>query len=129
MDVNMKFALLLLLTGIHGWVQTAEAKWSVTTYNIRNFDRDHAAGRTNVAELSSIIKEFQSDVIAFEEVVNKEAFHSLIKKSLPGYQSVISDCGGFGKQHLAIVYNPKVFEYSHQVEDLSFSGNSNRCGS
>lgn len=125
----MKFALLLLLIGIHGWVQTAEAKWSVTTYNIRNFDQDHDAGRTNISVLSSIIKEFQSDVIAFEEVVNKEAFHSLIKKTLPGYQYQLSECGGFGKQHLAIVYNPKVFEYSHHVEDLSFSGSGDRCGS
>ena len=126
----MKFAYLLLLIGIHGWVQSAEAKWSVTTYNIRNFDRDHDAGRTNLNELGRIIKEFRSDVIAFEEVVNFDAFDTLIKKNLPGFQYQLSDCGGFGKQHLAVVYNTRMFEYVHHVEDLSFSGNSSeRCGS
>lgn len=126
----MKFAYLLLLISIHGWVQPAEAKWSVSSYNIRNFDRDYEAGSTNVAELGKIIKEFKSDVMAFEEVVNKSAFDSLIKKNLPGFNYQLSQCGGFGKQHLAIAYNTKTFDYLHHVEDLSFSGNSStQCGS
>lgn len=126
----MKFAFLLLLTSIHGWVQPAEAKWSVSTYNIRNFDRDYEAGQTNVAELGKIIKEFRSDVMVFEEVVNHAAFNSLIKRNLPGFQFQLSGCGGFGKQNLAIAYNTKTFEYSHHIEDLSFSGSDpKKCGS
>ena len=126
----MKFAYLLLLIGIHGWVLPAEAKWSVSSYNIRNFDRDYEAGSTNVSELGKVIKEFRSDVMAFQEVVNTSAFDALIKTNLPGFQYQLSNCGGFGKQNLAVAYNTKVFEYSHHVEDLSFSGSgSTKCGS
>lgn len=124
MDVYMKFALLFLLLSTAGW-----AKWSVSTYNIRNFDSDPDAGKTDLVELGRIIKDVQSDVMAFEEVINKSAFDDLVKKNLNGYQYKISDCGGFGKQHLAVVYNPKVFEYVTHEEDLSFSGNGNACGS
>lgn len=125
MDVYMKFSLLLiLLLSSQVW-----AKWSVSTYNIRNFDRDPDAGQTDLVELASIIKSVQSDVMAFEEVVNKDAFKKLINNTLPGYTYSISSCGGFGRQNIAIVYNPKVFEYMHEVEDMSFSSNNDKCGS
>lgn len=119
----MKFAFILLLLSFPGW-----AKWSVSTYNIRNFDHDPSAGTTNLVELGKIIKNVQSDVMAFQEVVNKIAFDNLIKKNLPGYSYEISDCGGFGKQHLAVAYNPKIFEFVEQLEDLTFSGSRNGCG-
>lgn len=120
----MKFAFLLLLLSLPGW-----AKWSVSTYNIRNFDNDPSAGTTNLNELGKIIKEMQSDVMAFEEVINLKAFDTLIKKNLPGYAYEISECGGFGKQHLAVVYNPKTFDFVEQEEDLTFSGSRDGCGS
>lgn len=121
----MKFSLfLILLLSSHAW-----AKWSVSTYNIRNFDNDRGAGPTNLVELGKIIKSVQSDVMAFEEVVNKTAFDTLIKKNLPGYAYQLSSCGGFGKQHLAVVFNPRTFEFVSQAEDLSFSGSANGCGS
>jgi endonuclease/exonuclease/phosphatase family metal-dependent hydrolase len=129
MDVCMKFSLLLLLVSIHGWMQTANAAWSVSTYNIRNFDRDQNAGQTNINELTKIIREAQSDVMAFEEVVNLKAFDALMKKALPNYQYQVSDCGGFGKQHLAVAYNPKTFEYLYSREDLEFTGTPGKCGS
>ncbi|MFP5385865.1 MAG: endonuclease/exonuclease/phosphatase family protein [Bacteriovoracia bacterium] len=125
----MKFSFLLLLLCIHGWVQPAEAKWSVTTYNIRNFDQDYQAGQTDLNELGRIIREVQSDVMAFEEVVNRRAFDALIRKNLPGYQYKVSSCGGFGKQNLAVVFNQKTFEYVEHEEDLSLSGSSTGCGS
>ena len=121
----MKFsALFILLLSLPGW-----AKWSVATYNIRNFDNDPRLGRTDLNELGKIIKEVKSDVMAFEEVVNQKAFADLIKKNLPGYVYEISSCGGFGKQHLAVVYNPKTFEFVGRTEDLTFSGGGNDCGS
>lgn len=121
----MKLTLvILLLLSSSVW-----AKWSVTTYNIRNFDRDPGSGRTDLVELGKIIKSVKSDVMAFEEVVNKEAFKKLIAANLPGFQYSISNCGGFGKQHLAVVYDPNVFEYGHEMEDLSFTGSEGKCGS
>lgn len=122
----MKFSLILiLLLSFPGW-----AKWSVTTYNIRNFDNDFRAGKTDLEELARIIKSVQSDVMAFEEVVNVKAFETLVKKNLPGYSYEISSCGGGGKQQLAVAYNLKTFEFVSQVEDRTFSGSgSSKCGS
>lgn len=126
MDVSMKFSLILiLLMSSHVW-----AKWSVSTYNIRNFDKDPGAGRTDLAELGKIIKSVQSDVMAFEEVVNRDAFKKLMASTLPGYKYSLSKCGGAGKQNLAVVYNPNVFDYSGEREDLTFSGeDSDYCDS
>ena len=121
----MKFAVLLtLFFSLNGW-----AKWSVSTYNIRNFDRDPDAGTVDLTELGKIIKDIKSDVMAFEEVVNATAFDNLIKKNLPGYVYEMSKCGGFGKQNLAVVYNPKVFQLVGRTEDMSFSGKPQGCGS
>ena len=126
MDVYMKFSLvLMLLMSSQVW-----AKWSVSTYNIRNFDRDPGTGRTDLVELTKIIKSVKSDVMAFEEVVNRDAFVKLMAETLPGYKYAISKCGGAGKQLLAVAYDPKVFDYSGEVEDLTFSGEgSDYCDS
>lgn len=121
----MKFSLMLLmLLSSQVW-----AKWSVSTYNIRNFDKDFVAGRTDISELQKIIKEYQSDVMAFEEIVNDKAFKTLMTSTLPTYDYKISSCGGGGKQRLALAYNPAVFNFIEVVEDYTFSGSSNACGS
>ena len=121
----MKILLLLsLLIGSQAW-----AGWSVSSYNIRNFDHDPEAGQTNLDELGKTLKEFKSDVMTFVEVVNQEAFKKVVKTHLPGHVAAISSCGGFGKQKLAIVYNPKMFTFVSQAEDMTFSGTSGNCGS
>lgn len=121
----MKFlaALLLLAT------QTAFASWTVTAYNIRNFDHDADAGPTNIAELQRILKDVKSDVMGFEEVVNGPAFDAVIKKTFPTYAIIKSSCGGFGKQSLALIYDQAKFDFVKKEEDLSFSGKENACGS
>jgi endonuclease/exonuclease/phosphatase family metal-dependent hydrolase len=126
MDVFMKIlALLSLLVGSQVW-----ASWSVSTYNIRNFDHDYQAGETNLRELGKNLKEFKSDVMAFVEVVNENAFKQVIEENLPGYLSLISSCGGFGKQKLAVSFNPKIFNFVSTAEDMTFSGPSQtKCGS
>ncbi len=123
--MKFTFLFLILLTS------SAWARWSVATYNIRNFDSDPAAGKTDYAELQRIINTVKSDVIAFEEVVNAEAFTQVLAKALPGYRYSLSSCGGMGKQKIAIVFNPSVFEFVSQKEDFSFSGSGTEgaCGS
>lgn len=120
----MKFALFLIFLSLPAW-----AKWSVSTFNIRNFDRDPSSGNTDLQELSKILQDVKSDVMAFEEVVNVNAFTDLVSKNFPSYQYKISDCGGFGKQRLAIIFNPNTFDYVKHSEDLTFSGNTGACGS
>ncbi len=124
--MNMKFTFLFLLL----LTSSAWARWSVSTYNIRNFDQDPSAGTTDYVELQRIIGSVKSDVMAFEEVVNAEAFKSVIEKALPGYRYSLSSCGGRGKQKLAVAFNPAVFEFVSQKEDFSFSGSGQEaCGS
>lgn len=121
----MKFSFIIaFLISLPAW-----AKWSVSTYNIRNFDNDFQAGRTNLVELGKIIQDVKSDVMVFEEVGNIKAFNSLVQKELPGFSSVISNCGGTGRQHLSVTYDTKTFEYVEKVEDMTFSSNGKNCGS
>ncbi len=105
------------------------AKWSVSTYNIRNFDKDYVAGQTDISELQKIIKSYKSDVMAFEEVINEKAFKALMTSALPSYTYKMSSCGGGGKQRLALAFNPAVFNFVEMVEDYTFSGSGNSCGS
>ncbi len=121
--MKFTFLVLILLTS------SAWARWSVSTYNIRNFDQDPSAGKTDYVELQRIIGTVKSDVMAFEEVVNAEAFKTVIEKALPGYRYSLSSCGGRGNQKLAVAFNPSVFEFVSQKEDFSFSGSQNACGS
>jgi endonuclease/exonuclease/phosphatase family metal-dependent hydrolase len=120
----MKFALLLIFLSIHGW-----ARWSITTYNIRNFDKDPSAGQTDIAELKKILNDFRSDVMGFQEIVNKAAFEKLVSSLYSDHDFILSKCGGRGKQHLALSYNRTILEYIKHEEDLSFSGDSNKCDS
>lgn len=123
----MKFALVILLL----LTSSAWARWSVSAYNIRNFDKDPSAGQTDYEELQRIIQSVKSDVMGFEEVVNADAFASVMADALPNYRYTISTCGGRGKQKVAIAYNPAVFEFISQKEDLTFSGSGKEtvCGS
>ncbi|MFL5786224.1 MAG: endonuclease/exonuclease/phosphatase family protein [Bacteriovoracaceae bacterium] len=123
----MKFTLALLLL----FSSSAWARWSVSAYNIRNFDHDPDAGQTDYKELARIIKTVKSDVMTFEEVVNADAFASVMADALPSYRYNVSTCGGFGKQKIAIAYNPAVFEFVSQKEDFTFSGSGldTGCGS
>lgn len=122
----MKFiSLFFLLFSTQAW-----AEWSVTTYNIRNFDRDYQMGNTDIAELTKIVRSVKSDVYGFQEVVNEKAFRDFVEKALPDYSVLISSCGGSGKQKLAIAYNRHTFSFLNQYEDLSFTGSQNgKCGS
>lgn len=121
----MKTLLLIsMLLTSQAW-----AGWSVSQYNIRNFNKDPGAGETNLAQLGQNLKAFKSDVMSFVEVVNTNAFNTVIQTNLPGYVSQISSCGGFGKQKLAVVFNPKVFKFISSAEDMTFSGSTNKCAS
>lgn len=118
------FLILALLLTSSAW-----ARWSVTSYNIRNFDKDPGAGQTNIALLGKTIKEFKSDVMTFIEVINVDAFKKLIQENLPGHTITISQCGGTGRQKLAIIFDSSKFEFVNSSEDLSFSSQSRDCGS
>ena len=123
----MKLSLMFMFL----FTSTVWAKWSVTTYNIRNFDKDPMSGRTDLAEFARIIQANKSDVIAFQEVVDVKALKKMINDQLPNYSSQVTSCGGTAKQKIALAYNQEKFEFVKRTEDRSFSGGqgSNGCGS
>lgn len=124
MDVFIKILLLLsLLVSSQAW-----ASWSISSYNIRNFDHDPEAGHTNLNELGKTIQEFKSDVMAFVEVVNLSAFKKVVAENLPNYVITNSTCGGFGDQKLAIVFDSKIFKFISATEDMTFSSTKANCG-
>lgn len=120
----MKIFLLLSLLV----TSQAFAGWSISHYNIRNFNKDPDAGATNLEQLARNIRATKSDVMSFNEVINVPAFEALLKVALPGYYIAVSSCGGFGQQKLAIAFNPKVFKFISYAEDLTFSSGGNSCG-
>jgi len=100
---------------------TVYAGWSVSTFNVRNFEKPSKAHEAALIAA-------RSDVMAFEEIVDVQAFKTLISGLFPNHGVRISDCGGRGQQHLALVFNQKIFKFNSQTEDLSFSGGTG-CGS
>lgn len=122
----MKFSLLLVFL----FSSSVWAKWSVTTYNLRNFDRDGRQGRTDLVELARIIESSKSDVMAFQEIISTNNFKKLIANNLPNYAYHITTCGGAAKQQLALAFNKDVFEFVRRIEDRTFSGGegTNGCG-
>jgi len=106
------------------------ASWKLTSYNIRNFDNDPGQGRTNLKILAALLKEQNSDVFGFQEIVNKSAFDKLIKDVLPTFDYKTSICGGGGSQKLALAFNPKKFKFLSTNENLKFSDlDVGECGS
>lgn len=122
----MKFFMMLMFL----FSSPAWAQWSVTTYNLRNFDRDTREGRTDLVELARIIKDHQSDVMAFQEIESAGAFKKMVAANLPGYSYIITTCGGEAKQKLALVYKLASFDFVRRIEDRTFSGGqgTNGCG-
>lgn len=95
---------------------------TVGSYNIRNFDYDERYQiRTNKAELHSIIKGLNADVLAVEEINNTQAFEKFVANKLPGYDTELTRCGGAHGQRLGFIYNKSTVELLSFNEDLSVS--------
>jgi len=115
--------LIKLLTFILIFSQTISsskvlASLSLATYNIRNFDYDSRDDiHTNKSALRGIIKKINSDLIAVQEIVNKEEFKSFVKKNLSQYSVKLTDCGGAGKQKLGFLYKKNVLNLESFVAD------------
>ncbi|OUR94866.1 hypothetical protein A9Q84_17310 [Halobacteriovorax marinus] len=92
---------------------------SVATFNIRNFDMNSPYS-TDKSALTKILKDVNADIFAFQEIVDTENFKILMKKVFPKHKLVISKCGGFAKQKLALLYNSKKFKFLRVIEDSSF---------
>ncbi len=118
--------LIALFLGLISF--SAFSNITVTTFNIRNFDRDLDQA-TDLEELLKILKDSSADVFAFEEIVNASKLQDFTKENFPNHSLRVSSCGGAGRQKLALLYNNKKFDFIEEIEDLTFSsGRSTSCG-
>lgn len=106
------------------------AGFNFASYNIRNFDYDDRSKiSTDKSELASTIYNLDTDLIAVQEIVEKEIFKTFIQRNFPDHEVVLSECGGHHGQHLGFVYNTKKFKLLHFTEDLRIGMNGCHSGS
>jgi len=101
---------------------SAQAALKITTYNIRMFDSKSSP--TNKVELAKVLKSLKFDLLTVEEIVNGASFETLIRKEFPGYKTILTNCGGAGRQKIGFVFNPlkvKLIE-SHEDNRISEPG-------
>lgn len=92
---------------------------NIATYNIRNFEMNRPYS-TDQRVLSSILKEVNADIFSFQEIVDTKNFKKLTKRIFPNHKLFLSNCGGFAKQKLALLYNAKKYRFIKAIEDSSF---------
>lgn len=92
----------------------------VASYNIRNFDYDvRSHTPTNKLHLVKLISEMQADLIAVQEINQKEEFENMITKNFAGsYKAKLSECGGANDQKLGFIYNTNKLSLIEFKEDL-----------
>jgi endonuclease/exonuclease/phosphatase family metal-dependent hydrolase len=92
----------------------------VASYNIRNFDYDvRSHTPTNKLHLVKMINEMQADIIAVQEINEKEEFKNMITKNFAGsYKAKLSECGGANDQKLGFIYNTNKLSLLEFKEDL-----------
>ena len=114
----MRFIKLLVLISIISHA----AEYKIGTYNIRNFNYDEVSEtETNQFLLANTIREMNPDILAFQEVVDKNNFINFVHRNFNNYSYVLSECGGIGNQHLAFMFKKTKFELinEHEIARLS----------
>ncbi|WP_408096750.1 endonuclease/exonuclease/phosphatase family protein [Peredibacter sp. HCB2-198] len=105
---------------------------TIGAYNIRNFDYDERYRiTTNKPELAGIIKNLNVDVLSVEEIHDTAKWDEFVAKSLPGFDTEVTRCGGDHGQRLGFLYNKSTVEMLAFNEDLSVSnpGGPGTCDS
>ena len=89
----------------------------LVTWNLHNFPN----AQQNLERIQSTILGLNADLIAVQEVVNKDALAQLF----PTWQLYLSQAGGRGHQKLGVLVNPETIEViglPQEHPELSFSG-------
>ena len=94
--------------------------FSISTFNVRNFD-SNSPYSTDTNSLKKIIKNLESDILVFQEIIDTTGLKTLINESMKFKKTVFSTCGGFAKQKLALSYDSRKFNFIKSLEDTNFS--------
>lgn len=129
---NKRYGMKFLLTWALLLSTLSAQAFTIGAYNIRNFDYDERYRiSTNKPELAKMILNLGVDVLSIEEIGNTARWDEFVIKSLPGYDTEVSRCGGDHGQHLGFLYNKNTVEMLSFNEDLSASnpGGPGTCDS
>ena len=95
---------------------------SITTYNVRNFDSDErTVQQKDKLELEALIKESNSKIFVFQEVVMAKKFSNFFKRAMKSHNLVLTDCCGRGGQKIGIAYNRDILKMETFYEEMEFS--------
>jgi len=120
-----RFAFLLALLAS----TMAHAALTVGTYNIRNFDYDERARiRTDKPALQAILRGLNFDLLGVNEINNTQEFARFVARAMPGFDVVLSRCGGAHGQRLGFVYNKTKLKVLRFDEEMAFSGTEGTGG-
>jgi endonuclease/exonuclease/phosphatase family metal-dependent hydrolase len=103
---------------------------TIASFNIRNYGSSNIQGNAFKGKpqlLRSILKKTGADIIAVQEIVDAVAFKNFIKKQVPEYSTVLSRCGGRGRQKLGFIYKKNVFKLIRSYEDHRIKETKESC--
>lgn len=119
----MKIILCFCLTVLS---LTANAKLSIATYNIRNFDYDQRSRvHTDKEALVTILTNLKADLIGISEINDTKEFTNFVATQLPDYQVKLSQCGGAHGQKLGYLYRTsklKLLSYKEDMRTVGMNG-------
>ncbi len=121
------FRIISLLISVFISLNVA-ASIRLASYNIRNFDYDERSHTpTNKSFLVETIEELNADILAVQEINEKEVFKRMIEKNFFGkYSTELTNCGGHHEQKLGFVYNTTKYTLINFEEDLRTSNPNDR---
>ena len=105
-----------------------KGQWILTSYNVRMFGARSLHKQTSEERvLEGILKDIRPDLLAVQEVVGDRRFRKFIAREFRGYKTILSKCGGTGKQKVGFVYNASKFELISMKEDDRLKDPSKGC--
>ena len=97
---------------------------SITTYNIRNFD-SNSTYSTDLNSLVQQITKIKTELFVFQEIVDTQGFKTIFTNNFKDKKIILSTCGGFAKQKLALAYDKNKFRFIKSQEDTNYSKSKN----
>ncbi len=105
----LKLSLMLTISMFYSGHVFSSESFKLASYNIRNFDYDTRSHTpTNKKHLVHTINEIQADLMAVQEINEREIFIEMIESNYKReYSTVLSKCGGAHDQRLGFIFKTK----------------------
>ncbi len=132
-----KFNFLFLSIFLLVWAHNNKAHSSLRfgTFNLENFqatsynpdEYEEHEGVKNKWYLQNVFNQIQADLIGLQEIKDEENLISFLKSFNSELKTILSQCGGSGRQKIGIAYNKNEFKLlDHWEESEMQFGSCNR---